>query len=137
MTSIKRSNFQYSQPKVVKIIFEVNEDFNKDVYNGMPVAYEIALKNAESNNADVELSLEIGVKGIETPCYMELVISSKFIWTEDAEPIAESLLKKNAVTLLISYARPLVAHLTADAGYRPFNIPFVDLREDFTNMGDK
>lgn len=48
--------------------------------------------------------------------------------------ILKKLLKQNAVTLLMGYARPLIAHLTVDAGYKPLNLPFVDLREDIRNM---
>ena len=134
MTSIKTSNFQFSNPKVTKMIFEVNENFDSNGYMGISMAYEITSKNINCNSATIELLMKIGSKGTETPFYIELIICSDFMWTEDAEPIAEKLLKRNALSLLISYARPLVAHITADAGYRPFNIPFVDLREDLKKI---
>lgn len=137
MASIKTSNFQFSNPKVTKMIFEVNDKFVSEKYKGTPLSYEVISKNIDNNSADVELNMKIGVKGTETPFYIELAISSRFIWTEDAAPVAEDLLKKNAVMMLISYARPLVAHLTVDAGYQPFNIPFVDLRDDFKKMNQE
>lgn len=69
--------------------------------------------------------------GETTPFFVEQQIASKFRWTDDVEAPADTLLKLNATTLLMSYARPIVAHLTADAGIKLFNLPFIDLRNDF------
>lgn len=137
MTPIKTSKFQFSNPKVKKIKFEVNEEFCSEQYKGMSVTYEITSDGMENNSSNMELSIQIGEKGTDTPFYIELSIFSQFSWTEDANMIVDKLLKKNAVTLLLSYARPIVAHLTTDAGYRPFNIPFADLREDFDKMDER
>lgn len=77
------------------------------------------------------MEINIGNKGNTTPFFIELSLDSMFRWTDDVEAPTDILLKINATTLLMSYARPFITHLTADAGLNPFNLPFVDLRNDF------
>ncbi len=131
MKEITKSGFQFANPRVKKVIFEINEDFSEAKYEGMPISYGVRITEREESSALVELELNIGLEGETTPFYVELTIVSKFRWTDDVEAPADSLLKLNATTLLISYARPIIAHLTADSGIKPFNLPFIDVRNDF------
>lgn len=131
MKQIKKSGFQFSNPQIEKILFQINEDFEEAKYDGMPILYGVKIKEKNESDAIVELKINIGKDDESTPFFVELILVSKFRWTDDVEAPAESLLKLNATTLLMSYARPIIAHLTADAGFKPFNLPFVDLRNDF------
>ncbi|MBQ2982256.1 MAG: protein-export chaperone SecB [Lachnospiraceae bacterium] len=131
MKQIKKSGFQFSNPHIEKVLLQSNDDFEEEKYDGMPISYGVKIKEKEESSAIVELEISIGQEGETTPFYVELIVVSKFRWTDDVEAPADSLLKLNATTLLMSYARPIIAHLTADAGFKPFNIPFVDLRNDF------
>ena len=130
MKEITKSGFQFVNPKIKKIDFQINEAFNEAKYEGLPIKYGIRITEREESSALVELELNIGLKGDSTPFYVGMKITSKFRWTDDVEAPTESLLKINATTLLISYARPIIAHLTADAGIKPFNLPFIDVRND-------
>lgn len=65
----------------------------------------------ENNTATLSLELKVGHEGDDTPFYLKLVISSEFFWDEEAESRSKALLKQNAVTLLMGYARPLIAHI--------------------------
>lgn len=132
----EQSGFQFSNPSIKKVLLEANENFDKNSFSGMPVSYGIECSPIKNNSATVALQMMIGEQGEEvaTPFLLILEISSEFRWTDDAAHMSEKLLKQNAVTLLLSYARPFVAHLTADAGFSPFNIPFLDVRRDIANM---
>lgn len=134
MKDIKKSGFQFSNPETKELIFKKNQDFNKKKYKGLPISYNIESSEIEDNSAELSLIVEIGMEGQETPFYLKMTISSEFSWEEEVENISKKLLKQNAVTLLMGYARPLIAHLTVDAGYKPLNLPFVDLREDIKDM---
>lgn len=134
MKTITPSGFQFTNPRTKKLLFQVNDKFDKKQYNGVSISYEIRVNNLKESTADVELEMHIGEDNIENPFYIELTICAEFRWTDDIGTSAESLLKQNGVTLLMSYARPIIAHTTADAGFRPFNLPFVDLRNDIAEM---
>lgn len=131
MKDITKSGFQFSNPKIKKITFAINDDFQEDKYEGMPITYGIKILEKIESSAILELKIRIGNTEDVTPFFVELVLSSKFRWTDDVEGPEDLLLKSNGTILLMSYARPIIAHLTADAGIKPFNLPFIDLRKDF------
>lgn len=133
MKELKKSGFQFTNPLIKKIIFSSNDNFKKENYTGeIEIQYSSEIKNNEKedkNMATVELQIYIGKQNETAPFYLELNISSIFRWTDDTDAISENLLENNAVILLLSYARPIIAHLTADAGYKAFNIPFANLNK--------
>lgn len=134
MGKITESKMQFKNPVVEQVSLKRNKDFNKEAYEGMSVYYNIDVPYKESNSATMVLDMQIGEKGEKAPFYMEISISAEFFWQNEVEGMSESLLKRNGVLLLLSYARPFISHLTVDAGFNPFNIPFVDLREDIKKM---
>lgn len=134
MKKITASGFQFTNPRTKKIMFQVNEKFDKSGHQGLEVEYEVKVSERKELSAVVELEIRVGKIGNETPFYMDLVIKSDFRWTDDLQGSEEVYLKQNAVVLLMSYARPIIAHTTVDAGFRPFNLPFVDLRNDIAEM---
>lgn len=136
MKKVKKSGFQFSNPEVEELLFRKNKGFEKGKYAGLPIEYNVECSDIENNTATLSLELQVGHEGDDTPFYLKLVISSEFFWDEEAESRSKALLKQNAVTLLMGYARPLIAHLTVEAGYKPLNLPFVDLREDIKNMDE-
>lgn len=134
MKSIKPSGFQFSNPDIKKLLFQANDQFDESQYEGIGVSYSINVSMGKKESAIVKLQVIVGESNCKTPFYIELDICSDFRWTSDMEGITEKLLKQNAVTLLMSYARPVIAHITGDAGFRPFNLPFVDFRADILEM---
>lgn len=134
MKEVKPSKFQFLNPRTKEIEFYINSKFDKSKYEGLPVSYDISISEKKDSEANVELQINLGENGDKTPFYMRLIICSKFRWTDDMEICSEKLLKQNAVTLLMSYARPIIAHTTGDAGFKPYNLPFVDLRDDIAHM---
>lgn len=131
MKKITPSGFQFVNPVIKNLIFQINDNFDKSKYEGLEISYDVRISDKVDASASVELQIRVGEKGETTPYFVEVVIMSKFRWTDDIEGNIDLLLKRNATTALMSYARPIIAHTTADAGYKPFNLPFVDLRKDF------
>lgn len=134
MKNLTASGFQFSNPRTRKVFFQVNDKFDKSRYDGLEVSYDIKVSEKKESSAVVELEIIAGADRDASPFYMELIIASDFRWTDDLKGSEEIFLRQNAVTLLLSYARPIIAHTTADAGFRPFNLPFVDLRSDIAEM---
>ena len=130
MKNAKTSGFQFSNPKMKKLVFQINENYDSSKYEGMPVSYEIGIVDQAEESAIVELQVVVGILDGATPFYVELTNCAEFRWTNDIEEFSEKLLKHNAAILLMSYARPVIAHIVGDAGFKPFNLPFLDMRED-------
>lgn len=131
MKRVKPSGFQFTNPKTKKILFQINENFDKSKYEGLPVSYDVEVSNIKDASAIATLQIMVGQENDETPFYINLSICTEFRWTDDVtDELLEKLLKQNAIMLLMSYARPTIAHLTADAGFKPFNIPFVNLKDE-------
>ena len=75
------------------------------------------------------ITLVLGEKNDTAPFYVEAVEEAYFRWESDrfTEEERKVLLEKNAVSLLISYLRPIVSGITAASPYPAYNIPYVDL----------
>lgn len=134
MKDITASKFQFTNPIVNELILKRNKNFDKSAYEGMAICYDTTVYDMQKNTATLMLEVEIGEESEKAPFYLKVSVVSNFLWSDEIEKMSESLLKKNGTTLLLSYARPLIAHITVDAGFRPFNLPFVDLREDIKKM---
>lgn len=134
MKDITASKFQFTNPIVNELILKRNKNFDKSAYEGMAICYDTTVYDMQKNTATLMLEVEIGEESEKTPFYLKVSVVSNFLWPDETEKMSESLLKKNGTTLLLSYARPLIAHTTVDAGFSPFNLPFVDLREDIKKM---
>ena len=73
----------------------------------------------------MELEIEIGEKSNMFPFFMCLIIGAKFKLDDEIEGTNfDNLLNINAPTLLLSYARPIISTVTAQAGMKPLNLPF-------------
>lgn len=73
------------------------------------------------------MCLFIGQQDITTPFVCNVEMVGKFKVEEEVTPeFFQSLLDANAPALLMSYARPIVSLVTAQAGFPAFNIPFVN-----------
>lgn len=125
---MKESVFQFTDPHIVNLEFCINENFDKEQFEGFGIESEVSNAIIEENKeAFVRLRLFMGQKGASTPFSCDIEMVGKFKVEENVEPeFFQSLLDANAPALLMSYARPIVALITAQAGFPSFNIPFVD-----------
>ena len=60
------------------------------------------------------------------------MVKADFKWDSSLlnDETVDSLLNRNAKVLLLSYLRPFIAHMTVDAGFSPFVLPFYDFTEE-------
>ena len=124
------SQFHFTAPKVIAWKFSMNADFSPEQYLTTEIKYKSSvLKFREQNKATVILELKIGEESERSPFYISAKISSNFTWNDELSSLIERLLNENAVTLLISYLRPMVSQFTSYAGFVPFNLPYLDVRQ--------
>ena len=123
------SQFQYQTPVITSWNFIVNNDYDSLDINGvnMPIQYTVS-KRREKYIGNVTLKLSIGETNKNMPFYLETTISVMLKWDDSLMEHVDQLLQENAVTLLLSYLRPVIAQFTSYAGLAPFNLPFLDVR---------
>lgn len=126
---IMKSKFKFSNPKLTRLIFKVNNDYaeNEDSVSeiGTSISYEI--NKTSENEAVVELNIEIGELSDQSPFFVNLLIGAKFKLDDAIEGTTfDKLLEVNAPALLLSYARPIISSVSNQAGMKPINIPFIN-----------
>lgn len=125
---MKKSGFQFTDPHIVNLQFSINEEFEEEKFEGFGIESEVSNAVIEENReAFVRLRLFIGQNDASTPFVCNIEMVGKFKVEEETSPeFFQSLLDANAPALLMSYARPIVSIVTAQAGFPSFNIPFVN-----------
>lgn len=122
---MKESSFQFSDPRLMSLDFDVNNDFEKDTYEGFSLNNEVSkLLISEGKEALVILTLSIGDQSNKSPFYIKLKMSAKFKCGDSC--MFDKLIDTNAPAMLLSYARPIVSLITSQSGYSAFNIPFIN-----------
>lgn len=127
---MNESKFQFSDPILEKVKFEVCEDFDADNFEGISIECNTNVIVVKEQDAKVSLNVNIGNGNKNQPFDISIVMSADFNWDNTInEENAKKLLKVNGSAVLLSYIRPIVSSLTGSSRYPSFNIPFVD----FTN----
>lgn len=130
-----KSNFQFNNPILENITFTINKDFDVKEMIDLPVSinsnvtvYDLE-ENATEAKANVAVKITIGVLDRTSPFWVEAVESADFKWTisEYTDKEVVGLLNRNAVALLISYVRPIIANITGASKYPAYNLPYIDL----------
>lgn len=123
------SKFKFSNPVLIKLNFQINNDYAESSEFEPEIEISIAhgIDKVSENEAFVELDIEIGELSNQVPFYVSLSIGAKFKLDADIEGTDfDKLLKVNAPALLLSYARPIISSVTNQAGMKPLNLPFVN-----------
>lgn len=130
---MKESTFKFTNPYVYDLHFEDNVDFDPKRFENISVKLEtnIQKENVElDNEAWVSVCLKIGYTSYD-PFNVSIALRALFSWENSLEDrMVNDLLSQNAVALLISYARPIVANITSFSRYPTFNIPFLDISDN-------
>lgn len=132
---MEKSSFQFSNPSLTKLSFVLNEGFEKEGDLHMDIhmsAHVESLEKGEGSDyqgAKVSVTLCIGTQDDSTPFYIEAEEMASFRWKGDiyTEDQVQMLLNQNAVALLISYLRPVIAGITAASPYPAYNLPYINL----------
>ena len=132
---MEKSKFQFSNPTLKRLVFDVHDDFVRQGQLNMGISVNINIQRdnnedgTPTNSAYVLVMLSVGSEDNSTPFYIEADEGAHFKWEIDAfkEEEIDTLLNQNAVALLISYLRPIIANLTAACPYPSYNLPYINL----------
>lgn len=134
---MKKSDFQFSNPYLTKLNFKINDDFDKDDYNGgMSIESEITQEViTPGEEARVSLLLKLGNESNIYPFYFEIEMTAlfKIVNSNSSTQINHSfskLINTNAPAMLLSYARPIISLITSQSGMPAFYIPFINFTSD-------
>ena len=130
---MKGSKFQFSNPTLMNLTFEINQKFQAppDGTVDIQVSCHINVKrDPGKNQAVVELTVEAGNKNKEAPFMFKVTEGAQFKWEEEAKEIVDKLLRQNAPALLLGYIRPIVSVFTSSTPYGAYNLPFIDFTKD-------
>ena len=131
---MQKSKFQFSNARITKNIFIANREvppYNNEQYN-VNVKCTVEEGERENNSCYVELTVRINTseeKMLENrlPFYIEITNMAHFTWDENMdEKHVDGLLQVNAPALLLSYLRPHIMYNTTQAGFPPYELPFID-----------
>lgn len=127
---MKPSKFQFVNPYLVELHFEVNPDFKAEDDIEMQNFFNVQVKRSENENrANVELTLENNIENENAPFRLRIKVASDFKWEDLDEKTVENMLNLNAPALLLGYMRPIVANITNFSGFPPYNLPFINFKE--------
>ncbi len=129
---MKKSKFQFSNPNLTNLRFEVNSEFDEKLFKSLQLETQTkVMKAQETNRANVEVCLTVGGMEKEYPFEVELVMHSDFEWEDDLEEeLVDKLLQTNAPSLILSYMRPIISIITNNSEYPVFNLPYLDMQNN-------
>lgn len=129
---MEKSNFQFKRPVIKRLLFSINNNFDKEKYNGIEVeGYTTIKRSNDEKNAIVNFELKIGDESKEVPFFIDLEMSARFMWNDDlSKDKQEKLLSVNAPSLIVSYMRPIISNITSNSQFPSFDLPFIDMRNN-------
>lgn len=129
---MKKSKFQFQNPRISSFLINENKDFDKDKFDGFSISTNLDIQILEDDKeAKVSLVIKIGDKIDQYPFFM--LVETYSLFKNNGEDNFNKLLKVNAPALLLSNVRPIIALMTSQLGFKPFYIPFMN----FTDSGDE
>lgn len=121
------SKFQFSNPTLEKISFEVCDGFAPENFEGISIESTTEIKILDEQNAEVSLTVNIGNGEKNQPFNISVKMNADFEWEDSIKgEDAKRMLKVNGSSVLLSYIRPIVSGLTGSSKYTAWHIPFID-----------
>ena len=130
---MKASWFQFSNPRIISLQYDENENFSTSEKIQMPIAVEKNVsRDPNETEAEVILRISVGSQDEKTPFFIILTMGASFRWEIDSfsEDDLKKLLEKNAAALLISYSRPIISMITSQSRFPAYNLPYLDLNSE-------
>ena len=88
---------------------------------------ECSVLDKTENSAYVNVQVNIG-DDENAPFKLCVSMYARFYWDNSYDNLeVDHFLNYNAVALLISYIRPVMANITMNSRFPAFNLPFIDL----------
>lgn len=136
---MKQSTFEFSNPIIDTLSYKINNAFvNNEKLIEMKQSLTVEnQKLDQSNNASVRLVIGINIEDEkesidlkEKPFSLSISVKAMFRWGDEFnESDVNNMLKVNAPSLLLSYARPIISMITASSPIGSYNIPFFNFIE--------
>ena len=128
------SPFQFTEPVLLESSFALKREKRSDDTVKIHLLRNVIRDEKKPNTAIVELTIQLNKeaeKELEDACFVaEVKMMSRFVWVQDLEEKQVNvLLERNAIALLISYARPTFAQMTSAAGIPTYHLPFINVSE--------
>ena len=134
---MQKSNFQFKTPLLTNVDFTLSDDYNS-TETSINLKSEFSAqvyKDLEEKTAYERLDVILGDTTSGQPFYLKVTMEAEFTWEHDiAEDDLNKLLSQNAPSVLLSYARPIVANLTSSSPYPTYNIPFMNFTKEQINF---
>lgn len=127
MNITNESKFQYTNPRITKFNYAFTE--LQDGEWTIRMKHKKEIEKISDNEAKVALEMMICADKEPSPFEIVFSVEAKFRWSNFDSKTVSSLLSQTSPSLLVGYARPIVAMFTNSSGITPFNIPMID----FTN----
>lgn len=135
MDECKESNFRLIMPKLIGLIYELNETYEDKL---TPIKLKIHTETKIlKNKYNAKISLELAVfdrnsyNKNEVPFFIDITMVGDFDWDDDIdESVLVILLENNAPATLLSYMRPYISNLTVGSGYPPLIIPLLNFKSN-------
>lgn len=131
--SSKLSPIQFSMPVLQQCEFTINPAFidaHKQSNEGgvfLPIKIDKQYGDAIGKDYPVSMRVHVGGKTEEYPFYICVEMSAIFsIQTDVSDGLKEQFLTVNALAVLYSYIRPIIASLTSQSIFPQYNLPFMD-----------
>ena len=124
-----KSEFQFTNPILLNIQFDVHEEFNDNVELQIPIQFAASNNwDKKSEEAAAKLKISMGEENNKYPYYLTATMAANFKWNAaNFVPEAiENLLDRNAPALLLAYARPIIANITNSSPFPVQNLAYFD-----------
>jgi len=134
---MKQSFFNFKKPIIENLSYKLRSDFDEKEHESISVSINASKSITRCNNdSRAKVTLELDFDEETFPFIINISMSTEVEWInnneEHDEELIKSILETNVPSLLLSYIRPIVTQLTANSPYIPFDIPFLDLRNQGT-----
>lgn len=135
---MKNSHFQFKRPVLSEVSYKTNESFKPESTEALTITYEVEHRRNDEISATVRVKINIGDTTPAAPFLISISMQADFKWDDSfSEKDLQSLLEGNAPSLIIAYARPIIALITSSTKYPSFDLPFLDLRRDTESSEDE
>ena len=129
---MKKSKFQFQNPRISSFLINENKDFDNENFGGFSISTNMDIQKIEDNKeAKVSLTIKIGDNNDQYPFFM--IVETYSLFKNDGADNFNELLKVNAPALLLSNVRPIIALMTSQLGFKPLYMPFMN----FTSSNDE
>lgn len=136
---MKKSDFQFVQPYLQKLVFLENDQFDMDTEETEEIEMHNTFslqvnKSTEEPVAIVTLNFEMNKDEKEVPFKIEASISSLFRWQIMNDEQVDRMLRINAPAMLLSYLRPIISQITNSSKFPVYDLPFLNFADEQVNI---